>query len=304
MLRTTFSSMITYRWWIALWSALAILTTVWTAAAERSPSAPPVGLPSFASSPPEAAASVHVSGFDISAVHASASGLYVDVVVSVEGNPGAGDNLLFTPGPILAWPTGEQSKLISGSNDGRLMSLRFVREGTSPAMPGEKLTLMLYGVTSREHATVPAAVPVLPSALSVLLDEATNGTSVSLGDSRLVIGNGNVVLDELRTDAGMMRVAGHFEGISREDVTALSVRGSRLSTAGDGSLSPSSIRAGYGPQGMNFHLDFALADGDATLLQFSVSIAPNAAEPPPSAAIGALESFPKELDLDLRAYHR
>lgn len=286
-----------YRSWIALWVGLAILASAWTVATARPPSMPASGLRSL--SPVQTAPSTiaQVSGFSVEAMEAKANGLYIDVVVEVNGRPEAGDDLLFLPGPVLTWPGGEESRLLSGSSDGRRISLRFDRGSVAMARQGDELLLTMYGLAPRGYGQPPATALTLPAQLRVVLKGATNGRSIQLPE-RMALGDGHVALDRVLIDGGWVRVAGHFEQLSPPDVAALSLRQSLLSDTSGLTVSPAASRSGYGVDGNGFHLDFFVGNAEPMGFDLAVALTPSHVGPTSEALTAALSS-PKHLLVDL-----
>lgn len=295
---TQFSAIsVAYRSWLALWSGLAVLASVWTVAVAQSTSQRTSGLPSLSAVQTTPSRVTQVSGFTVEAVDAVANGLYIDVVVTVEGRPEAGDDLLFLPGPTLTWPSGEKSRLLSGSADGRVISLRFDRGSQAAAHRGDQLLLTLYDLAPRGAGQQPAAVPMLPAQLKVVLRDATNGRSVPLA-GRMSLGDGSAVLDRAQIDGAWVRVVGHFEGLALSDVAALSLRQSSMVDASGLAIAPVATRSGYGTDGTGFHLDFLAGGQQPASFVLAVSLSPGHIGLTTEALRSTLSS-PRQLVIDL-----
>lgn len=219
---------------------------------------------------------------------ARADGFHVEVDVQIIGKESAGDEQVFTPGPVLLAPGGAPMQLVSGPSSGRHMTLRFDRPDGLLLHSGDALTLRMFGLTSRGAAPGQAqnVLPAPPVDALARLSAASNA-SVREVSARAALGPATAVVQSVAVDGGSVRFSGHLEVLSQSELQAVTLSGKVLIGA-DGTVSkPSSLRAGFGPDGSSFEFEFEQAPGAGAQLRLAraANASPNVSE---SAVSGLL----------------
>jgi len=243
-----------YQAWIVVWAVFLLVALTFGAStmAGSTPGTP--ALPFRFSDRSAPAPVVEISGFQVRALSASSDGLQVTVQVAVEGKPEQDGRLHFVPGPTLVWPDGAESRLASGATDGRTITLSFERPSSTPITPNAKMTMRIAGILG-EAPQVSDRVVEPPANLLVAVDVVPDVT-VSNVKSRVAVGNGWVVLDELWTTDSGTRLVGHFEGFSEQGLR--NVTFSEVVLESNGNPVPAARwRAGSGAEHTGFALTFA-----------------------------------------------
>jgi hypothetical protein len=275
-----------YKIWTGIWAVLAIVGSGGVLASRTSAgSAGPPAAPAAVA--PATSSRAQVSGFVVDVVNARADGFHVDVDVQIIGKESAGEQQVFTPGPVLLAPGGAPMQLVSGSIDGRRMTLRFDRPDGVLLHSGDALTLRMFALTPRDAAPDQAeGVPPAPHADALARLSAASNASVRPVSARAALGPATAVVRSVAVDGTSVRFSGHLDGLSQAELQVATLAGTVL-VAADGTLSkPSSLRAGFGPDGSSFEFDFEQPPAAGAQLRLALSA--NASPNVPDSAVARL----------------